>query len=132
MYKERLSGRERQILNTICGADHPLITQDIIERNERLSQSTVQTVVRGLINRGLLKVVGAKYSTNVLAREFSKTEKAVEEVLLYVMEEYQQVRNVISVREYVMALIEAEEDESKRKQLVEELYEQLRELNNKE
>ena len=128
MYKERLSGRERQILNTICGADHPLITQDIIERNGRLSQSTVQTVVRDLTNRGLLKVVGAKYSTNVLAREFSKTEKAVEEVLLYVMEEYKQVRNVISVREYVMALIEAEEDESKRKQLVEELYELLQGL----
>ena len=119
-------------MNTICGADHPLITQDIIERNERLSQSTVQTVVRDLTNRGLLKVVGAKYSTNVLAREFSTTDKAVEEVLLYVMEEYKQVRNVISVREYFMALIEAEEDKSKRKQLVEELYEQLRELNNKE
>lgn len=132
MYKERLSARERLILNTICGADHPLITRDIIGKNEKLSQSTVQLVVRELSDRGLIKESGVKHSGNVLAREYIATEKASEEVLLYVVEEYQQIRNVISITEYIMALIEAEKDDNRRKQLVEEVRELIQELKSKE
>ena len=41
MYVERLSERERTVLNILCEADRPMMAQDIIAENKRLSQSTV-------------------------------------------------------------------------------------------
>lgn len=118
MYVERLSERERLILNMLCEASYPMMSQDLIEKNKKLSQSTVQATFRRLLNRGLVEVTGVAHSGNVLARTYVATEKAKEEVLLYVMEEYQQIRDILSIGEYIMALIRAETDLEKQRQLV--------------
>lgn len=118
MYVERLSERERLILNMLCEASCPMMSQDLIEKNKKLSQSTVQATFRRLLNRGLIEVAGVTHSGNVLARTYVATEKAKEEVLLYVMEEYQQIRDILSIGEYIMALIRAETDLEKQRQLV--------------
>ena len=118
MYVERLSERERLILNMLCEASCPMMSQDLIEKNKKLSQSTVQATFRRLLNRGLIEVAGVTHSGNVLARTYVATEKAKAEVLLYVMEEYQQIRDILSIGEYIMALIRAETDIEKQRQLV--------------
>ena len=123
MYVERLSGRERLILNTLCSAGCPMITQDISEENKYLSQSTVQATIRKLLNRGLIEVAGVTHSGNVLARAYVVTEKAKAEILLYVIEEYQQIRDILSVSEYIMALIKAETDREKQRQLIRDVKE---------
>ena len=51
------------------------------------------------------------------------TEKAKEEVLLYVIEEYLQIRDILSVSEYIMALIKAETDREKQRQLIQDVKE---------
>ena len=118
MYVERLSERERLILNMLCEASYPMMSQDLIEKNKKLSQSTVQATFRRLLNRELVEVTGVAHSGNVLARTYVATEKAKEEVLLYVMEEYQQIRDILSIGEYIMALIRAETDLEKQRQLI--------------
>lgn len=118
MYVERLSERERLILNMLCEASCPMMSLDVCEKNKKLSQSTVQATFRRLLNRGLIEVAGVTHSGNVLARTYVATEKAKAEVLLYVMEEYQQIRDILSIGEYIMALIRAETDIEKQRQPV--------------
>ena len=102
----------------LCEASCPMMSQDLIEKNKKLSQSTVQATFRRLLNRGLVEVTGVAHSGNVLARTYVATEKAKEEVLLYVMEEYLQIQDILSIGEYIMALIRAETDLEKQRQLV--------------
>ena len=128
MYTERLSGRERLILNTLYAAERPMTARDITEEKKRLSQSTVQTTFRRLLERGLIKVAGITYSGNVLVREYVVTEEAEKEVLLYIVEEYQQIKDIISVSEYIMSLIRAENDESKQMQLIQYLKELIQKI----
>ena len=123
MYVERLSERERTILNMLCEADRPMMALDIIAENKTLSQSTVQVTFRRLLGRGLIEVAEISHSGNVLSRAYVVTEKAKEEVLLYVIEEYQQIRDILSVSEYIMALIKAETDREKPRQLIQDVKE---------
>ena len=123
MYAERLSERERTVLNILCEADRPMMAQDIIAENKRLSQSTVQVTFRRLLSRGLIEVAEIGYSGRVLSRAYMVTEKAKEEVLLHVVEEYQQIRDILSVSEYIMALIKAETDREKQRQLIQDVKE---------
>lgn len=123
MYVERLSERERTILNMLCAAARPMISQDIIAENKKLSQSTVQATFRRLLGRGLIEVAEIAHSGNVLSRAYMVTEKAKEEVLLYVIEEYLQIRDILSVSEYIMALIKAETDREKQRQLIQDVKE---------
>lgn len=123
MYVERLSERERTILNMLCEADRPMMSQDIIAENKKLSQSTVQTTFRRLLGRELIEVAEIGHSGNVLARAYVVTEKAKDEVMLYVIEEYQQIRDILSVGDYIMALIKSETDRMKQKQLIQDANE---------
>ena len=127
MYVERLSERERTILNMLCEADRPMMALDIIAENKTLSQSTVQVTFRRLLGRGLIEVAEISHSGNVLSRAYVVTEKAKEEVLLYVIEEYQQIRDILSVSEYIMALIKAETDREKQRQLIQAVNELIQE-----
>lgn len=128
MYTERLSGRERLILNILYAAKRPMTARDIIQENKGLSQSTVQTTFRRLLERGLVKVAGITHSGNVLVRQYVVAEAAEKEVLLYIMEEYQQIRDIISVSEYIMLLIQEENDESKQKQLIQDLNDLIQKI----
>ena len=123
MYVERLSERERTILNMLCEADRPMMALDIIAENKTLSQSTVQVTFRRLLGRGLIEVAEISHSGNVLSRAYVVTEKAKDEVMLYVIEEYQQFRDILSVGDYIMALIKSETDRMKQKQLIQDANE---------
>lgn len=127
MYVDRLSERERTVLNILCEADRPMMAQDIIAENKRLSQSTVQVTFRRLLSRGLIEVAEIGYSGRVLSRAYMVTEKAKEEVLLHVVEEYQQIRDILSVSKYIMALIKAETDREKQRQLIQAVNELIQE-----
>ena len=83
----------------------------------------MQATFRRLLGRGLIEVAEIAHSGNVLSRAYMVTEKAKEEVLLYVIEEYLQIRDILSVSEYIMALIKAETDREKQRQLIQDVKE---------
>ena len=114
MLSSRLYAREIQILNTLFSSDHPMTAQDIVRENPGLSQSTVQTIVRKLCNSGLIEVVEMVHSGNVLARAFKGTEKAKQEALMYMLDEYQKISGVVSISELIKAFMEDETDIQKR------------------
>lgn len=128
MYIERLSERERMILNILSETGCPMISQDIMAKNREIPQSTVQLIFRKLLSRGLIEVAEIAHSGNVPARAYVVTEKAKEEVLLHVVEEYQQVRDILSVVEYIMALIKSETDKDKQRQLIRNVKELMQSI----
>ena len=117
----RLHLREIQIINTLFSSDVPMKSMDIVMKNPGLSQSTVQAILRKLLKNGLVEVVDMVYSGNVLARAFKGTEKAKEEVLLYMVEEYQKVRGVLSISEMAEAMMADETDIQKKDKFFEEV-----------
>ena len=121
MLSSRLYAREIQILNTLFSSDHPMTAQDIVRENPGLSQSTVQTIVRKLCNSGLIEVVEMVHSGNVLARAFKGTEKAKQEALMYMLDEYQKISGVVSISELIKAFMEDETDIQKRIDFLEEV-----------
>jgi len=121
MLSSRLYAREIQILNTLFSSDHPMTAQDIVRENPGLSQSTVQAIVRKLCNSGLIEVVEMVHSGNVLARAFRGTEKAKNEALMYMRDEYQKISGVVSISELIKAFMEDETDIQKRIDFLEEV-----------
>jgi len=121
MLSSRLYAREIQILNTLFTSNCPMTVQDIIINNPGLSQSTVHTILRKLCKNGLVEVVEMVHSGNVLARAVKGTEKAKQEVLLYMVEEYQKISGILSIAEVADAMLAAETDVQKRIELLQEV-----------
>ena len=121
MSDARVSVREIQIINTIFSSDMPMKSMDIVMKNPGLSQSTVQAILRKLLKNGLVEVVEMVHSGNVLARAFRGTEKAKEEVLMYMVDEYQKVSGVLSISELAEAMIADETDIQKKIKFLEEV-----------
>lgn len=121
----RLHAREILVLNTLFSSDSPMTSLDIIMTNKVLSQSTVQAVLRKLQKQELVEVTGVVHSGNVLARTYKGTQKAREEVLQYILEEYEKMRGILSVSDAIKALVNAESDKSKRIALLQQMLEML-------
>lgn len=70
--------REIEILNILWKADCALAAFEIVEEGNRLSQSTVQAILRKLLKEELVEVEGVKYSGNVLTRTYRPASKTRE------------------------------------------------------
>lgn len=122
MYKERLFGKELLVLNTLCSKGEPMTSLDIVCANPGLSQSTVQTTLRKLLEKKLVMVCGTVHSSNVMARTFVVTDAAREEVLLHFVESYGQIKRIVPVQKAIIALVGAETDKIKQKELLSFLH----------
>ena len=98
-----LHPREIQILNDIAKLDTPAISQDIAIRT-RISQSTVQAVLRKMLAEGYIENVGVTHSGNVIARQFVLTDKVKEEVLQQIVDFYFSVKDIVSIDDVCDAL----------------------------
>ena len=65
-----LNTRELDILNILWNSGVPMTSSDIVNAGRGLSQSTVQAVLRKLLNANLVKVSGITHSGNVLSRQY--------------------------------------------------------------
>lgn len=100
-----LNPRELEILNILWSTDQPMSSVDIM-RERRLSESTVMTVLRKLLNSELVKVVGTAYSGNVLCRTYRPTMASREVVLYQVLEFQESVKNIVNTDDIMSAMIE--------------------------
>lgn len=89
--------REIQILNILCGSEDSMTSADIVEVGERLSQSTVQAVLRKLLKLELVEAKEVKHSGNVLSRAYVPTEKVKAEALQQAQDYMKQMTNIIGV-----------------------------------
>ena len=98
-----LHQREIQVLNTIAKLDGPTISQDIAI-DTKISQSTIQAVLRKMLAEGYVESVGFTHSGNVLTRQFVLTDKAKEDILQQMVDFYSSVKDIISVNDVCTVL----------------------------
>lgn len=96
--------REIEILNILAGGEKPMMSADIVDAGNRLSQSTVQAVLRKLLKEGFVEVEGITHSGNVLARTYRITDAAREAVLDQYIQDYQNISNIVMKDEVIGAL----------------------------
>ena len=91
--------RELEILNILFSSEIALTSADIVEQGNRLSQSTVQAVLRKLLKEGFVTVDGVTHVSNVLSRTYKPTELARKAVKKQYIENYKSIMNIVSVND---------------------------------
>ncbi len=99
-----MNARDLDVLNVLYMSEEPMIATDIVNEGEGLTQSTVTTVLRKLLQEGLVEVVGVMHSGKVLSRTYRPTEESKEVLLKYFIEEYKKFKNVIKPSEMCAAI----------------------------
>lgn len=89
--------REIQILNILCSQEDSMTSADIVEAGERLSQSTVQAVLRKLLKQEFVETKEVRHSGNVLSRAFGPTDKVKAEAAQQAADYVKQMANIIGV-----------------------------------
>lgn len=100
-----LHQREVEILNILFSSEVALASLDIIEAGNKLSQSTVQAVLRKLLQEGLVMVEGVTISRNVLSRTYRPTEAARELIKQQYLEGYKAIMHIVPVNEIIQELM---------------------------
>ena len=123
-----LNTRELDILNILWNSGVPMTSSDIVNAGRGLSQSTVQTVLRKLLNANLVKVSGITHSGNVLSRQYEPEASSKNIILHQFLEDYRNFSNIISKEELLTSIVKLSEDSEKRKNEIKELKKVLANL----
>uniref|UniRef100_UPI004057B0A1 MarR family transcriptional regulator n=1 Tax=Acetatifactor sp. TaxID=1872090 RepID=UPI004057B0A1 len=102
-----MNNREMQIINILSKNEGiPMMVTDIVNTQKDLTQSTVTAVLRNLLNKGLITVVGVEHSGRVLSRTYCLTEKAKICVMESLVEYYSQIKDIVAPNELYQTLQE--------------------------
>ena len=123
-----LNTRELDILNILWNRGVPMTSSDIVNAGRGLSQSTVQAVLRKLLNANLVKVSGITHSGNVLSRQYEPEASSKNIILHQFLEDYRNFSNIISKEELLTSIVKLSEDSEKRKNEIKELKKVLANL----
>lgn len=123
-----LNPRELEILNILWSSEVSMTSVDIIEQGHRLSQSTVQAVLRKLLKAGLVEVTGSTHSGNVLSRLFKPTEESREVIKNQFVESYTAIEHVVSKHSVIAAMLKNDTNEARRAKEIEEVKKMLEDM----
>ena len=123
-----LNTRELDILNILWNSGVPMTSSDIVNAGRGLSQSTVQAVLRKLLNANLVKVSGITHSGNVLSSQYEPEASSKNIILHQFLEDYRNFSNIISKEELLTSIVKLSEDSEKRKNEIKELKKVLANL----
>ena len=116
-----LNTRELDILNILWNSGVPMTSSDIVNAGNGLSQSTVQAVLRKLLNANLVKVSGITHSGNVLSRQYEPEASSKDIILHQFLEDYRNFSNIISKEELLTSIVTLSDDTETRKSEIKEL-----------
>ena len=113
--------RELEILNILWNSDKAMTSADIVEEGNRLSQSTVQTVLRKLLKEELVLVDGVTHSGNVLSRTYRPAESSRDIITKQFVDNYSGISSIVSKESIIAAMLRMETDQKKRSRELENL-----------
>lgn len=90
-----MNPRELDVLNILWKTDAPMISTEIVNAGEGLTQSTVTAVLRKLLQANMVEVVGIAHSGKVLSRTYRPTKESRELLMNHFLEQYMQFKDVI-------------------------------------
>lgn len=102
----KLNQRELDVLNILWNSNEPLIASAIVtESKAQLTQSTVTTVLRKLLEQDLVEVDSITHSGKVLSRAYRPTKRSKQYIVDHFTQSYQAFQNVISNAEMASAIM---------------------------
>lgn len=123
--------RELEILNILWNSNKAMTSSDIVEEGNRLSQSTVQAVLRKLLKDGLVQVEGVTHSGNVLSRTFKPTDASRDIITKQFINNYSDIQNIVSKKSILAAMLDMETDSVKRRSEIDDLRSLLNDFDEK-
>jgi len=127
----KLNPRELEVLKILHENDRALTSTEIVNAGEELTQSTVQAVLRKMLAAELVEVQGVTHSGNVLSRTFGATPKSREVLTEKFLREIRSFHSIIDKMDILAALMESEEDGSKKEAELDKMIKYLTGLKKK-
>lgn len=94
-----MSERDIDVLNILWGHKEPMQAMDIAYAGKGLNQSTVTSVLRKLLAREMVEVVGITQSGKVLSRVYRPTKASKKAVIDYMLEKLKRCENVVTLED---------------------------------
>jgi len=104
-----LSNRDKDILEALWNSPTPLTASEIVQSNSELRTTTVQTVLRKLLNNNIVEVADIVHSGTVLSRRYKPVVSADE----YAASQFYELGKKISKANLILHLLNAETDPEK-------------------
>lgn len=124
----KLNTRDMEIIMILACSESPMTSSQIVRNKGGLTQSTVQAVLRKLLNEDLVEVAGVTHSGNVLSRTFSISDKGRNVVEEKFIADFVEFKSIINKSAVVAGMLAAETDMDQRKKDIAEIESCLREL----
>jgi len=122
-----LSNRDKDILEALWGASTPLTASQIIQSNPELRMTTVQSVLRKLLNKNIIAVADIVHSGTVLSRRYKPNISAEE----FTIAQLQELGKKISKTNLMTHLLDAEKNPKKVMEEIRQLEAMLEEYKKK-
>lgn len=117
-----ITKREKDILKLLWKSDKALTASELVTCSDNISISTVQTALKNLMKKGLVKVDDIVYSGTVLSRSFRPVLTSTQYDLQKLVYSFTQtVKKDLSTSSFVATLLEQEKDSEKALQEIAEL-----------
>ena len=97
-----LTPKDIEVLNIMWGEKDAMLASDIGSKNG-LAPSTLGAVIRKLCTNGLIDVAGVSYLYKAPARTYRPLPKSKDEVIEYMLDEMDKVKNIVSLEELLEA-----------------------------
>ncbi|MFA9377332.1 MAG: BlaI/MecI/CopY family transcriptional regulator [Lachnotalea sp.] len=118
---KNLSTREVDVLEVFWVANKPLISSEISKYNPSLTKGTIQSIIKSLTQKKLIKVDEIVYSGTVLARSYIPLINANEYAQIKICNDVKNFSKHISKTNVIAALIESDEQKA-------ELFDELEKM----
>lgn len=107
MEKMKINPKEQQILNILWKKNEPLTAKQICESDNKLVMSTVQSTLKKLMNKELVKVSDIVYSGTVLTRSYTFSVSKEE----FILNQFEDVKLTELISQFLGSRSKNEEEE---------------------
>lgn len=101
-----MTQRKLEVLSIMWKSDKPMTAREIADARNGITQSTVNSVLKKLLDAELVEVVGTTHSGNAISRTYRPSEKAKQYIMSYIIGLYSMFKDVINPEEMYAAIKE--------------------------
>ncbi|RKD34983.1 BlaI/MecI/CopY family transcriptional regulator [Lacrimispora algidixylanolytica] len=127
-----LTDREMDVMKILWSSNEPLVASEISKRGDSLSNNTVQSVLRKLLDKNYIVVADIVYSGTVLTRSYKPIVLKKDLLLEQFVSQFNKDDDMITIPNLVGTLLKHEKNEKETIEKLEKLLEERKNLLNQE
>lgn len=123
-----LTGREMDIMKILWNSKKPLIASEITKKDESLSNNTVQSVLRKLMDKKYIEVADIVYSGTVLTRSYKPAVSKKDLIIEQFINQFNKNEDSIPIPSLVGTLLKHEKNEKETIEKLEKILEERKKI----